>query len=90
MINKRLINMVDEAKKPIAKNVISQLLGLAATIIMIFTIGLFLDGLFNGAIALNQFYLYITIIVFCITAKLAWAILHHYKAIKLRNQLRSF
>ena len=61
MINKRLINTVDKSKKYIAFHVIAQVVSLIANIIVIFTLGFFLEKLFTKELSTKIIFIVILI-----------------------------
>ncbi len=69
MINKRLIQTVPGATSHIAKNVLLQMIGLIANIILMITISVFLSGLIAKTLLSTDFILCAAIIVACIAGK---------------------
>ena len=63
MINKRLINTVDKSKKYIAFHVIAQVVSLIANIIVIFTLGFFLEKLFTKELSTKIIFIVILIAI---------------------------
>ncbi len=66
MINKRLINTVDKSKKYIAFHVIAQVVSLIANIIVIFTLGFFLEKLFTKELSTKIIFIVILIAIITI------------------------
>lgn len=66
MINKRLINSVGESKKYVAANVLFQWCSLAANIVMMITISIFLERLYLNQVSAKHFYGVAAILVFAV------------------------
>lgn len=69
MINKRLIGMVSNSKKHIAKNVLFQWISLIANIILIYTLSYIIFDVYRNKINFSHFLLRVGVIVCCICVK---------------------